>query len=123
MKNPEDSSLVEAPKNRAQAWFRVVLWILPLGFLVVSTEMVARFEDEFYRYDLTAPWVIWWILNAVIIVGSGWFNALLSIGNSTPTEGMLFRTALFCGAQLFIIIPLGFVGLMLFIFVSNALKS
>jgi len=32
MEDLEPSTLETAPKNRAQAWFRALLWLMPTGF-------------------------------------------------------------------------------------------
>ena len=48
MEDPEDSSWVEAPKNRAQAWFRVVLWVLPGSMGAGSMMALDRFQREIW---------------------------------------------------------------------------
>jgi hypothetical protein len=75
MEDPESNSSEQVPKNRAQAWFRIILWILPSGFAMMS---LSGFH-QLYRTIPIPFWCIWILIpvNLIFILAAGWFDALL----------------------------------------------
>ena len=69
-------SSIKHPVNRAQATVRVILWLLPTGFAVLSAMGSSWLKIHGYlpRWHLAACL----IPNVIFVVGAGWYNALLS---------------------------------------------
>ena len=111
MKNPEDSSLMEAPKNRAQAWFRVVLWILPSGFVVASAVGLGWIHENLFRNDLVVG--LWFLLNLAFLIGAGWVQSVLANRLRTEANAVIRGVGAFVVYQLFLI-PL-LLGLLLYL--------
>lgn len=70
-----DENFEKPPTNRAQAWFRVLLWLVPAGFAMMS---LSGFH-QLYRTIPMPFWFIWILIpvNLVFILSAGWFDALL----------------------------------------------
>ena len=90
------------PINRAQATVRVILWLLPAGFVVLSAEGCDWLK---YRGILASSWGfgVWLILNVAFALGAGWFNAMLSTKARAEADGVAYRTVMFFFLQLFLI--------------------
>ena len=99
------------PINRAQATVRVILWLLPAGFAVLSAEGCNWLK---YRGILASSWGfgVWLLLNVAFALGAGWFNAMLSTKARGEADGVAYRTVMFFFLQLFLIPVL--LGLFLF---------
>lgn len=109
MENPEISTLETAPKNRAQAWFRVALWILPTGFVVASAVGLGWVHEKLFPFDSIVA--VWFLLNLALVIAAGWFTAVLSI--RSPDERVIHGIFAFIVYQLFLIPAL--LGLFLFL--------
>ena len=89
------------PNNRATAVFRVMLWLLPSGFAASS----AWGGDWMIRHHYL-PHVgggSWLLANAIFVLGTGWFNALLSVNSHEVWHGVRNRVILFVVIQPFMI--------------------
>lgn len=106
MQDPESDTLQQVHTNRAQTWFQVVLWILPSGFATLSLFGIGWIRAELFSGDPSILETVVLIVNLGILFGAGCFNSVLSGTRPMPQEGPIFRIALFCSAQLFLIIPL-----------------
>lgn len=96
------------PVNRTITWLRVMLWLLPTGFAVLS----AIGQNFLIRYGLVPiNFGIYFLIVALFTVGTGYYNALLSPRAKTQPGGLLNRTVLFFVIQLFLV-PLLLGGLL-----------
>ncbi len=98
----------ERPINRAQATIRLVLWLLPAGFVTLSA---AGFSLLTTRGFLPSNWgsrISWLILNIAFVGGAGWFYGMLSASARGETD-VLYRAVQFWFFQMFLIpLLLGF---------------
>ena len=110
-KKPVFGAHSKPPINRAQATIRVILWLLPAGFVVLSAEGCNWSK---YGGTLASSWgfVAWLILNVSFALGAGWFNAKLSTKARGEADGVAYRTVMFFFLQLFLTPVL--LGLVLF---------
>ena len=102
MNHPQPSpSRGSPPSNRAQFWFRVVLWILPAGITATSWLGLNKLSSLFAGF---ADWIIplWLVLNLTFVLGAGWFNALLSGKAHSREDGIPTRILLFFIMQVFV---------------------
>jgi uncharacterized membrane protein len=98
-----DENFEKPPTNRAQAWFRVMLWILPAGFAVASGIGVDRLKDAYFPTQAPVGTMIWFVLNFIFVIGSGWFDSQLSVRARSEVGGSADRIMRFFLLQLFLI--------------------
>lgn len=104
MEDPEFNRLEAAPKNRAQAWFVALLWLMPSAF---GTATLIGWDWLMGKFGDLPVWaVIWWVGNPAFVVATGWFHALLSKRGESggPTFALVGR---FCLLQLLLMPLLG----------------
>ena len=89
------------PPNHAITCFRVILWLLPSGFAAFSAWGRSWMIGHHYLPHLGVR--TWLLLNTIFILGSGWFNALLSANSREVWHGVRNRVILFFVIQPFII--------------------
>ena len=106
-----DDNLMKPPNNRAQAWFRMLLWILPSGFAVASGIGLDRLSSAYFPSQSPIGTLIWWILNFAFVIGSGWFDSQLSARARAEVGGVADRVLRFFLFQLFLIPVLSLVFL------------
>lgn len=109
MEDPELRVLEAVPENRAQAWFRVLLWLMPAVFGVASV-----FGLDWLQRKIgdSLVWItIWWVLNPAFIIATGWFNAVLSVPSSDGNRRILHRVAVFFLIQMILTPSLWYVAL------------
>ncbi len=94
--------------NRAQAWFRVMLWLMPTGFLVASAVGLGWVHEKLLPSDSIVA--VWCLLNLALLIGAGWFTAILS--TRSPNERVVHGMFTFVMCQLFLVPAL--LGLLLF---------
>ena len=123
MEPPRSSSSEQVPTNWTHVWLQIFLWSLPCGFATFSVFRMGWIRDELLSGDPSISETMVMIVNLGILFGAGCFNSILSGTRSMPQEGPIFRIALFCAAQLFMIIPLVWMILLFLIFVLNPSKS
>jgi len=87
--------------NRSITCFRVVLWLLPSGFAGFSAWAGDGLIRHHYLPDLGVG--SWWVANALFVLGTGWFNALLSFNARDIWHGVRNRIILFVLIQPFMI--------------------
>ena len=97
-----DEILHTPPVNRAQAVIRVFLWLVPATFTVfvffAANYFTTKVMHGYSRYGFVQL-----IIVAAFTAGTGWFNAMLSPKARRQTNGMVWRTVLFCLIQIFLI--------------------
>ncbi len=98
-----DENFEKPPTNRAQAWFRVFLWILPAGFAVASGIGVDRLKIAYFPDQALVGTMIWFVLNFIFVIGSGWFDSQLSVRARSEVGGSADRIMRFFLLQLFLI--------------------
>lgn len=118
-KPPFDPELI--PNNRAHAWLRVILWILPTGFAWMSAaglNMLSVRGGFPNLAQLVVP--IWIVVNIIFVSGAGWYRAALlhQVGNVDWRSG---RTVEFFAIQL-LLIPFFSVIILFAICVANPIK-
>lgn len=87
--------------NRAQACVRVTLWLLPTGFAFFSAWAGNWLFEHSYVPQLGVS--AWMFVNTIFVVGTGWFNALLSPHARAEPNGASKRIILFFVIQVFLI--------------------
>lgn len=97
--------------NRAQAWFWVMLWILPSGFFVASAIGLGWVHGNFFRHDLVV--VLWFLLNLAFLIGTGWFQSILANQGRIRPHTVIRSIGAFMVYQLFLIPIL--LGLLLYL--------
>lgn len=88
----------EPPINRAKAVVRVILWILPTGFVALSGVALGSMP-QFRQLGFGA----WLVPDIIFILGAGWYNAFLSGRARHEHSGMVSKTLIFFFIQLFLI--------------------
>ena len=77
-----DEKFEKPPTNRAQAWFRLLLWILPSAF-ALSSAWLLGWLDFWGRSRpllvLSHPLIVWRVANALFILGLACSCARLSV--------------------------------------------
>lgn len=107
-----NESSIKPPVNRAQATVRLLLWLLPVGFVILSA---AGFILLTSLAILPSQWgtaIFWLILNIAFVVGAGWFYGMLSC-TARGESDVLYRAVQFWFFQMFLI-PL-FLRLLLYL--------
>lgn len=91
------------PANRAQAWFRVLLWLVPTVFAYASIVGVGWMSDRLLQSAsiIRVPAVI--LLNAGFVLGTGWFKAHLNGRRRNHPNGFSDEVLIFFLAQIFLI--------------------
>lgn len=89
------------PANHAITWFRVALWLLPSGFAAFSAWGGDWMNRHHYLAHLGAG--SWLLTNAILVLGTGWLNALLSVNSHEVWYGVRNRVILFFVIQPFMI--------------------
>ncbi|MEO5711947.1 MAG: hypothetical protein ABIT37_00515 [Luteolibacter sp.] len=90
--------------------FRVTLWILPTAFAVMSVFGHANYSRHMPFSSNTAL-CLWFLLNGFFVLGTGWFNALLSTDSRLELHGIIQRLILFSLIQPFIIVFFVFIAI------------
>jgi len=90
--------------------FRVTLWLLPTAFAFMSVFGHTTYS-RYLPFPLNTALCLWWLLNGFFILGTGWFNALLSPNSRLEWHGVRKRVILFFLMQPFIIVFLACVAL------------
>ncbi|MES2921722.1 MAG: hypothetical protein V4819_09250 [Verrucomicrobiota bacterium] len=96
----------KVPANHAVTCFRVILWLLPSAFALMSAYGFACGLQAWSRhlpFGSGIAWTIWLILNFAFVLGTGWYNALLSVNSREWWHGVRNRVILFVVIQPFII--------------------
>lgn len=88
------------PVNRAQACFRVIIWLLPTGFAVCSSWAGNWLISRGYLPKL--GFGFWVVPNVFFMFGAAWYNALLSRRARSSPRGIVNRLVLFFLIQLFL---------------------
>ena len=99
----ENGDHVIIRKNATLTAFRVLLWLLPTGFALMSAYGYAVWSRHL-PFGSGLSWSIWLTLNGVFILATGWYNALLSANASGIRYGLRNRVILFFLIQPFIIV-------------------
>lgn len=98
MQTPEQPS-----RNPIYPWLRMLLWILPAGFPILSA-MGFRF---FLHHSVWAPsgpfFGIWILLNLLFVIGTGWCDYRLSPRARTHPDSAVKAIVVFFLCQLFLI--------------------
>ncbi|MEO7099619.1 MAG: hypothetical protein ABI162_09685 [Luteolibacter sp.] len=92
------------PENHAQAWLRIILWILPTGFAWMSgvgLSLLAARGGSWGAAPVIFP--IWIVLNCAFIVGAGRFHRMLSPQTTNDPEMHLGHVVTFFAVQLLLI--------------------
>ena len=101
-----DEKFEKPPTNRAQAWFRLLLWILPSAFASGSGWLLGLldFWVSHRKVELSHPTETWWIANALLVFGAAALDTWLAI-SGTRRGAYGWRVGLFCLCQV-VLIPL-----------------
>lgn len=108
------------PNNPSKTLFRIILWLLPTGFAVLSA-IGSRYLPGGVILDDRSSLTLWLILNILFTAGAGWFNAHLSNRVKPEQDGALFRTFVFVIAQMFLV-PLLLMTLLFAVCLFNPIK-
>jgi hypothetical protein len=111
--DPATGKPIAPEVNRAQAAFRVFLWVLPAGVVVLSGGALDFLISRGILPSVRAVGVFWLIFNVAFVLGAGWFSATLSQKARAEPDGVFYLTVLFVFLQVFLI-PL-LLGLLLFL--------
>jgi len=91
------------PRNRAQAWFLVLLWFVPTGFALASAVGLGWINEKVFANNGTIPVVLGFSLNIAFVIGTGWFTTQLSTRARTEPGVVASRVFAFFMIQLFLI--------------------
>ena len=76
--DPTDPPTIPPPVNRAVAWFRELLNVVPVGFFLASLIGVDWLGRVLPSLDRSLFDIIWLVLNVMFIAGTGWFKISIS---------------------------------------------
>lgn len=93
--------------------FRVTLWLLPTAFAFMSAVGYAIYS-RYLPFTSNTALCLWWLFNGFFVLGTGWFNALLSPNSRLEWHGVRKRVILFFLIQPFIIVFFAIVALGMF---------
>ncbi len=88
--------------NRAQAAFRVILWLLPAGFVVLSAVGLILLVSHGILPSRWGTVIFWLILNLAFVAGAGWFYGMLSCSARGESD-VLYRAVQFWFFQMFLV--------------------
>ncbi|MEO7099620.1 MAG: hypothetical protein ABI162_09690 [Luteolibacter sp.] len=90
------------PRNPIYQWLRVMLWILPTGFLVISVGGLSALSNNFPISEgmVIAASVL---LNVLFVIGAGWCDYKLSPPERKNRPSVGVAIFLFFLSQLFIV--------------------
>ena len=100
------------PVNRAQVTVRLLLWLLPFGFVMLSAAGIVLLTSLAIVLSHWGPIIFWLILNVAFVAGAGWFYGMLSCSARGESD-VLYRAVQFWFFQMFLI-PL-FLRLLLYL--------
>lgn len=101
MNPPEFNASEVAPKNRAQVWFRALLWLMPTGFAWSSFIGLVLLHSRIRVPDWGLGVLL--LVNLIFVAGAGWFDGLLARHVRGSGDRMTAWTLIFCGCQLIVI--------------------
>lgn len=93
------------PSNRAQAWFRLGIWIAPTVFAYASGTGIEWIKGLIQSADSVFPVSIWIALIAGFVLATGWFKARLNRRQRTYPNAFSDEVLFFFLAQV-VLIPL-----------------
>ena len=91
----------QRPRNPIYPWLRVMLWILPAGFLVISAMGMAVAANILHMNSALSR-VVWLVLNALFVIGTGWCDYQLASPNRREAFGVGYVLTLYCLCQIFL---------------------
>jgi cytochrome bd-type quinol oxidase subunit 1 len=100
-----DEKFEKPPTNRAKAWFRLGLWIVPTVFAYASGAGLEWIKSRFQSADSVFPVSIWIALIAGFVLGTGWIKARLNRRPRTYPNAFSDEVLFFFLAQV-VLIPL-----------------
>jgi hypothetical protein len=112
METPEPLS-----RNPIYPWLRVMLWILPTGFLIVSVAGLFAIANNIRVSEGTIISASI-LLNVLFLIGTGWCDFKLSPPERKNTQSVGMAIFLFCLCQVFLV-PIA-LGALVFAFCSVA---
>jgi len=97
METPE-----QPPRNPIYPWLRVLLWILPAGFPIISAMVIGLLHQSVWAPS--GPFFgIWIILTILFVIGTGWCDYRLSPRARTHTDSAVKAVVVFFLCQLFLV--------------------
>ena len=97
------------PKNRAIAWFRVMLWIVPTGFAWMTGIALGTLSARAsYSSIGVICFSMWVVANVGFVVGAGRYHAMLDSRAGNDADLRFGRVATFFFLQLLLIPFLSF---------------
>jgi hypothetical protein len=106
-------------RSRGKSWLRVMLWLMPSGFAILSMSAPARLRP--WGIDVPSDPAVWFWAILVFTIGTGIVDACLAIRVPRNFDATAFRVVVFVSFQA-LLIPL-MIGLLLFAMcVANPLK-
>lgn len=100
-----DEKFEKPPTNRAQAWFRLGMWIAPTLFAYLSGPRLEWIRGRFQPADSLLPVSIWIAVIAGFVLGTGWIKARLNRRPRTYPNAFSDEVLFFFLAQV-VLIPL-----------------
>ena len=97
MENPEP-----LPRNPIHPWLRVLLWILPAGFLVMSVGGLSALSNN-VPISEAAVISASALLNVLFLIGAGWCDYKLSPPGRKNRRSVGMAISLFFLSQLFLV--------------------
>ena len=105
MENPEP-----LPRNPIYPWLRVMLWILPAGFMIIGSALIGAVVSSIFRNDVVATTACV-VGNVLFLIGTGWCDYQLSPPDRKKSTGVGSAVTLFFFSQIllapFIVILVG----------------
>jgi hypothetical protein len=89
-------------KNSIYPWLRLMLWILPAGFTVLSAMAIGTAGDFLHVTSFRLSMFVWILINVLFIIGTGWCDYQLSLPDRKQRSGVVHATALFFLCQVFV---------------------
>jgi len=98
-----DENFKKPPTNRAQAWFRVFLWLVPAGFAFTSAVGLVWLSIRAFPVDDLILIGVWLLLNLMFVIGAGWFDSQLSAKVRSESDKVSDEVMSFFMLQLFLV--------------------
>ena len=92
----------DLPRNPIYPWLRVMLWILPTGFLVISVGGLFALSNNINIGEATVI-VASILLNALFLIGTGWCDYQLSPSERKNYRSVGMAICLFFLSQIFLV--------------------
>ena len=89
METPE-----QPPRNPIYPWLRVILWILPAGFIVISAMSLAAAAYMLHT-NSALNMVAWLVLNVLFVIATGWCEYQLTPPNRRGALGVGYALTLY----------------------------